>query len=421
MIPFSLKNGMLCVEDIPLPEIAAQYGTPCYVYSHSYLTERARRFTKALDGAGKGKALVAFAVKANPSQAILASFAKEGLGADVVSAGEIRRAVHAGIPPERIVFSGVGKTAEEMRYALEIGIGQFNIESVSEIEMLAEVAASLGKKAAVALRINPDVDPHTHAKIATGKADTKFGIAAEEAMSAYEKVASYPSLKIQGIASHIGSQITDLAPFEAAAERIYEIITALEKAGHTIETVDLGGGLGVRYKDDQPEPPSIEAYGEMIKRVTKGWNCRLIFEPGRSLIANAGILLSKVIRVKESKTARFVILDAAMNDLVRPTLYDAYHEIKAVTPSAQAYQADIVGPVCETGDIFARNRSIPAVKPDDLVAIMSAGAYGATMASAYNSRPLVAEVMVSGNKSALIRKRQSVEDLMRDEQKVEWL
>lgn len=421
MTPFSLKNGIFFVEDIPLPDIAAQYGTPCYVYSYSDLTGKARRFNKALEGAGKGKALVAFAVKANPSHAILASFAAEGLGADVVSAGEIRRAVAASIPPERIVFSGVGKTAEEMGYALNIGIGQFNIESVPEIEMLAEVAASMGKVASVALRINPDIDPHTHAKIATGKADTKFGIAAEEALAAYEKVASYPSLKIQGIASHIGSQITDLVPFEAAAQRIHEIIIALEKAGHSIETADLGGGLGVRYKENQPEPPSIEAYGEMIKRVTKDWNCRLIFEPGRSLIANAGILLSKVIRVKESKTARFIILDAAMNDLVRPTLYDAYHEIKAVTPTSDTYQADIVGPVCETGDIFARNRSITTVKADDLVAIMSAGAYGATMASAYNSRPMIAEVMVSGSQSTLIRKRQSIEDLIRDEQKAEWL
>ncbi|AEI38250.1 MAG: diaminopimelate decarboxylase [Zymomonas mobilis subsp. pomaceae] len=420
MNPFPMIADSLYAEEIPLSEIAEKYGTPCYVYSQSYLIERAQRFSRSLEGAGKGKALIAFAVKANPSQAVLATLASQGLGADVVSAGEIKRAIAAGIPAERIVFSGVGKTAEEMAYALDIGIGQFNIESIPEIEMLADVAAVAGKIAPIALRINPDVDAKTHAKIATGKADTKFGIAAEQALEAYNEAARYPTLKVKGIASHIGSQITDLAPFEAAAQRIHEIITLLEEAGHTITTADLGGGLGVKYSEDQPEPPTPEEYGNMVRRATAGWNCQLIFEPGRAIIANAGLLLSKVIRVKESKNARFVVVDAAMNDLIRPTLYEAFHEIRAVTPKKGVYQADIVGPVCETGDIFAHNRMITPLKANDLIAIMSAGAYGATMASAYNSRPLVAEVMVSGKKSSLIRKRQSVEDLMRDELRPFW-
>lgn len=420
---FQLRDGVMHAEDVPLTLIAEAVGTPVYVYSTATIRRHVRVFQEALAGVESGPEgpLIAYAVKANPNAGVLATLAREGLGADVVSAGELLRAIHAGVDPAKIVFSGVGKTADEMALALRHGIGQFNVESEPEAVMLSEVATALGVTAPIAFRINPDVDAGTHAKISTGKSDNKFGVAYHRAVAAYAMARDLPGLAIQGVAVHIGSQLTDLAPLEAAFAKIGGLIATLRGEGHAISHADLGGGLGVPYDPALPPPPTPADYGAMVARVTAGWNVRLMFEPGRLIVANAGALMSRVIRVKEGANAPFVIVDAAMNDLMRPALYEAWHDIRAIVPRSQRFAANVVGPVCESGDTFAMNRPMDAVEAGDLVGFMTAGAYGATMASTYNSRPLTAEVMVDGNNWAVVRERLPVEALIAADTLPPWL
>jgi diaminopimelate decarboxylase len=416
---FEIRDGALHAEDVALTEIAAAAGTPIYVYSTATIERHARVFSEAV--APLGDVLVAFAVKANPNAAVLATLARMGLGADVVSGGELARALSAGIPAKNIVFSGVGKTAEEMIKALDAGIGQFNVESEPEAELLSQIAKQRGQKARVAFRINPDVDAGTHAKISTGKSENKFGIAYDRAAAAYAMARDLPGLDAIGVAVHIGSQLTDLAPLDAAFSRIGTLIGELREQGHRIEVADLGGGLGIPYDRTLPDPPTPADYGAMAARVTKNWETRFIFEPGRLIVGNAGVLLTRVIRVKQGNGSPFVIVDAAMNDLMRPSLYDAWHDIKAVTPAGQNMIANVVGPVCESGDTFATGRDMDAVVEGDLVAFMTAGAYGATMASTYNSRPITAEAMVSGDRWAIVRERMAIEALIAADRLPDWL
>ena len=416
---FNLHDGILHCEDVPLAAIAEAVGTPAYVYSSATMRRHARVFREAV--AAAGPSLIAYAVKANPNAAVLATLAAEGLGADVVSIGEYRRAVAAGIPPERIVFSGVGKTAAEMAHALEGGLYQFNLESVEEAEMLSQVAGSLGAEAPVAFRVNPDVEAGSHAKISTGSAHNKFGVPVAEAPAAYAKARALPGLRVQGVAVHIGSQLTDLAPLETAFVKVGALIRELRSQGHAVGVADLGGGLGVPYDRDIPPPPGPQDYGAMVARVTAGWDVRLIFEPGRMIVANAGVLLSQVIRIKPGVAEPFVVVDAGMNDLMRPSLYDAWHAIDPVAPSGRDMVANVVGPVCETGDTFATGRRMGSVEAGDLVVFRTAGAYAATMASTYNSRPLTAEVMVSGSQWAVIRERQDIDALIRADRLPPWL
>lgn len=420
-----MRGGVMHAEDVPLPEIAAAVGTPVYVYSTATMERHARVFREAVEGIDDP--LIAYAVKANPNAAVLATLARAGLGADVVSGGELMRARAAGIAADRIVFSGVGKTEEEMTLALREGIYQFNIESEPEAELLSEVAVRLGVQAPAAFRINPDVDAGTHAKISTGKSENKFGIAQDGALEAYARAAALPGLRLQGVAVHIGSQLTDLAPLDQAFTRIGELIVSLREAGHRIEVADLGGGLGVPYDPGQPAPPTPADYGAMVARVAAGWNVRLVFEPGRVIVGNAGALVTRVIRVKQGAgvagmpATPFVIVDAGMNDLMRPSLYDAWHDIRAVAPRGDRISANVVGPVCETGDTFATARAMDAVEAGDLVAFMTAGAYAATMASTYNSRPLTPEVLVAGNRWAVVRDRQRIEALIGADLMPPWL
>lgn len=416
---FNIIDGVMHAEDVPLPAIAAAVGTPVYVYSTATMERHVRVFREALEGSGDP--LIAFAVKANPNRAVLATLAKAGLGADVVSGGELMRARAAGIPADRIVFSGVGKTAEEMALGLREGIFQFNLESEPEAEMLSEVATRLGIDAPVAFRINPNVDAGTHAKISTGKSEDKFGVAYDHALAAYDLARKLPGLDVRGVAVHIGSQLTDLAPSRAAFERIGTLIGELRAAGHAIVTADLGGGLGVPYDPAKPTPPIPADYGVMVREVTSNWNVRLIFEPGRVIVGNAGVLLTRVIRIKQGMADPFVIVDAAMNDLIRPSLYDAWHDIRAVEPGGERFTANIVGPICESGDTFAKKRPMDLVAPDDLLAFMTAGAYGATMANTYNSRALTPEVLVSGNEWALVRARQPIEALIAADNLPPWI
>lgn len=416
---FEIKNGALHAEDVPLTRIAEEAGTPIYVYSTATIERHVNVFRDALPGVADP--WIAFAVKANPNRAVLATLARLGLGADVVSGGELLRALAAGIPADKIVFSGVGKTAEEMMLGLRKGIGQFNLESLEEAEMLSEVASGLGLTAKAAFRVNPDVDAGTHSKISTGRADDKFGIAYDRAPAAYARAAELPGLEVECVAVHIGSQLTDLAPLRAAFERVGTLIGTLRAEGHAILRADLGGGLGVPYNPTVPTPPLPADYGAMIAEVTAGWNVRLMFEPGRVIVGNAGIMLTRVIRVKQGKTYPFVVVDAGMNDLMRPSLYDAWHNIRAVEPTAETFVANIVGPICETGDTFARAREMDRVKAGDLVAFMTAGAYGATMANTYNSRGLVPEAMVSGGDWAIVRERQPVEALIEADRLPPWL
>jgi diaminopimelate decarboxylase len=416
---FNYVDGAMLVEQVPMADIAAQVGTPVYIYSTATLTRHVGVFRDGLSQLDDP--LIAFAVKANPNAAVLATLAKLGLGADVVSAGELLRAIAAGIPANRIVFSGVGKTAEEMRIALEQGIYQLNLESEPEAEMLSEVALSMGKKAPVAYRINPDVDAGTHAKISTGKSENKFGIPYDRALASYAAARALPGLDVQGVAVHIGSQLTDLKPLEAAFIKVGALIEKLRGEGHDIRTADLGGGLGVPYDPSQPLPPSPADYGAMVTQVTQGWNVRLMFEPGRLIVGNAGVLLSQVVRVKQGAQAPFVIVDAAMNDLLRPSLYDAWHDIRAVHPKGDRAAANVVGPVCETGDTFAMHRDMDVVGAGDLVAFMTAGAYGATMASTYNSRALTPEVLVSGDKWAVVRARPPIRALIEGDSIPDWV
>lgn len=416
---FTYIDGAMQVEQVPLDAIAKAVGTPVYVYSTATLERHVGVFRSGL--AELADPLIAFAVKSNPNAAVLATLAKLGLGADVVSGGELLRAIAAGIPADRIVFSGVGKTAEEMRLALDHGIYQFNLESEPEAEMLSEIALSTGKRAPVAYRINPDVDAGTHAKISTGKSENKFGIPYNRAIASYAAARALPGLDVQGVAVHIGSQLTDLAPLEAAFVKVGALIAALRAEGHDIRTADLGGGLGVPYDPSKPLPPSPADYGAMVTRVTQGWNVRLMFEPGRVIVGNAGALVSRVVRIKQGAQAPFVIVDAAMNDLMRPSLYDAWHDIRAVHPTGARATANVVGPVCETGDTFAMHRDMDVVGAGDLVAFMTAGAYGATMAGTYNSRPLTPEVLVSGDKWAVVRERPPIQALIDGDVIPDWL
>ncbi|HEX8262085.1 MAG TPA: diaminopimelate decarboxylase [Allosphingosinicella sp.] len=410
MTGFRLLGGVLHCEDVSLATLAREVGTPVYVYSAATMLGQARSLKSAL--APLADPLVAYAVKANPNPAVVATLAGEGLGADVVSAGEYRCARAAGIPAERIVFSGVGKTEAEMKLALEGGLCQFNLESVPEAEMLSDVALSMGRKAPVALRVNPDVEAGSHAKISTGAAHNKFGVAIADAVAACARISELPGLRLRGVAVHIGSQLTSLAPLESAFERLGGLIRELRSAGHAIRTADLGGGLGLVYDPAAAPPPTPADYGAMVARVTAGWDVRLIFEPGRLLVGDSGVLLTSVIRIKPGGAQPFVIVDAAMNDLMRPTLYDAWHGIEAVVPGGGEMIADIVGPVCETGDTFGFARTIDRVEAGDLMVIRTAGAYAATMAGTYNSRPLAPEVLVDGANWAVVRERQSVEALM---------
>ncbi len=418
---FEIKNGGLHAEDVALSTIADAVGTPVYIYSQATIERHARVFAEAVAGCGLSEPLVAFAVKANPNAAVLATMAKLGLGADTVSIGEIKRALAAGIAPDKIIFSGVGKTAAEMDEALDLGVGQFNVESEPEAATLSRVVTAKGMSATVSFRINPNVIAGTHAKISTGSAENKFGIAYDRARDAFAMAARLPGLNLRGVAVHIGSQLTDLAPLEAAFVKLGALIADLRADGHDISHADLGGGLGVPYDPSLPLPPSPADYGAMVRRVTAGWNVHLAFEPGRLIIANAGVLLSRVIRVKPSVTnAPFVIVDAAMNDLLRPSLYDAWHDIRAVVPTGEQMVATVVGPICESGDTFASGRDMNLVVEDDLVIFASAGAYAATMASTYNSRALTPEVMVSGNRWAVVRERLALETLIAGDKIPDW-
>ena len=399
---FRLIDGEIWCEDVPLAHIAAEVGSPVYVYSQAMLEAAADEFRAGVSAAGDVHC--AFAIKANPNLAVLNVLSARGYGADVVSEGEMMRALAAGIPASGIVFSGVGKTKAEMRAALDAGIGQFNLESEVEGEELSAIAAARGQRAVASLRINPDVDARTHAKISTGKSENKFGVPIDQAVDIYGRLAALPGLAMQGIACHIGSQLVDLAPMEAAFDRMGGLLQALRAAGHEVASVDLGGGLGVRYRaGDAPASPA--QYGAMVARVTGNWGVRLMMEPGRVITANAGVLVTEVVRVKPGVTHPFVIVDAAMNDLARPALYDAWHDFEAVRPNGARMTANIVGPVCETGDTFAMARDCDAVAAGDLALFRSAGAYGATMASFYNSRAMVPEVLVSGDRWAVVADR----------------
>jgi len=416
---FQLRDGELHCEDVPLAEIAAAVGTPVYIYSTATMCRHVAALKTALEPLPD--TLIAYAVKANPNSAVIATLARAGLGADVVSGGEYRRARAGGVPADKIVFAGVGKTEDEMTRALDGGLYQFNLESLEEAELLSAVAPAAGRTAPVGFRVNPDVVAGGHAKITTGAAENKFGIAIGEAPEAYARIAALPGLSIQGVAVHIGSQLTSLDPLERAFTRVGELIATLRAAGHEIGVADLGGGLGVPYDPGQPPPPSPADYGAMFKRIAGGWNVRLVFEPGRLIVANAGVLLSRVIRVKPGATDPFVIVDAAMNDLMRPALYDAWHRIEALRPTGKQRTANVVGPVCETGDTFATARRMDDVGAGDLVVFRTAGAYAAAMASTYNSRPLTPEVLVDGGRWAVVRPRIDVETLIAMDSVPDWL
>jgi len=416
---FRIERGELYCEEVPLAAIAAEVGTPVYVYSSATMCRHVEALRSALEPLSDP--LIAYAVKANPNAAVVATLARAGLGADVVSGGEYRRAIAAGVPSDRIVFSGVGKTEEEMRLALEGGLYQFNLESAAEAEMLSAVATAMGRTAAVGFRVNPDVAAGTHAKISTGAAENKFGIAISDAAEAYARAAALPSLQVQGVAVHIGSQLTSLDPLERAFTRVGELIGALRGAGHEIMVADLGGGLGVLYDPALAPPPSPADYGEMVRKVTSGWNVRLVFEPGRLIVGNAGVLLSRVIRIKPGAAHPFVVVDAAMNDLMRPALYDAWHKIDTVRPTGERWTANVVGPVCETGDTFATAREMDRVEAGELVVFRTAGAYAAAMSSTYNSRPLTPEVLVDGDRWAVVRPRIDVDRLIAADRVPEWL
>ena len=417
---FDYRDGWLFAEDVAVVDIASAVGTPFYLYSTATL-ERHYQVLKA--SFGPLETLICYALKANSNQSVIETLARQGAGADVVSGGELKRALLAGVPPARIVFSGVGKTRDEMAVALNAGIGQFNVESLPELEALSQVAQSLGKTAPICFRVNPDVDAKTHAKISTGKAENKFGVPWQQAPALYTHAASLPGVRIIGVDVHIGSQLTDLAPLEAAFVRVVDLVHRLRGEGHSIERVDFGGGLGIIYQAATDTPPLPAQYGAMVQRVAGNLGCTLVFEPGRLITGNAGLLIAKVVYVKEGERRRFVILDAAMNDLVRPAMYEAFHHIAPVEAARDAHrrEATIVGPVCETGDTFAVDRPLADVRPGDLVAFHSAGAYGAVMSGTYNTRPLIPEVMVKGSEFAIIRPRVGVDALIALDRRAPWL
>ena len=418
---FLYRGGALHAEDVPLSEIAASVGTPFYCYSTATLERHFRLFDEALAGMDH---LVCYAMKAASNVAILKTLAALGAGMDVVSGGEYLRAKAAGVPGERIVFSGVGKTEAEMRLALEGGVRQFNVESEPEMEALNRVALDLGKVAPITVRVNPDVDAKTHAKIATGKSENKFGIPIARAREVYAHAARLPGLRVVGIDVHIGSQLTDLEPFRLAYRKVAELAEVLRADGHRIERLDLGGGLGIPYERNNAAPPLPIDYGGMIREELGHLGCEIEIEPGRLIVGNAGIMVSEVIYVKEGEGRDFLILDGAMNDLIRPAMYDAHHDIVPVVepaPGAENRAYDVVGPVCETGDTFARQRPLPALQAGDLVAFRSAGAYGAVMASEYNTRPLIPEVLVKGDQFAVIRRRPTFDEMINRDTIPEWL
>ena len=418
---FSYRSGVLHAEDVNLNTLAAEVGTPFYCYSTATLERHYRVFSGAFADVD---ALVCYAMKANSNQAVLKTFAKLGAGMDVVSEGELRRARAAGVPASKITFSGVGKTAREISYALDENIHCFNVESEPELERLSALASARGTTASIAIRVNPDVDAKTHAKISTGKSENKFGVPISRAREVYARAAALPGIHVSGVDMHIGSQITDLAPFDDAFTLLAEFVTLLRSDGHVIDHLDLGGGLGVPYRDDNEPPPHPDAYAAIIKNRTRHLDAKLVLEPGRLLVANAGILVTEVIYVKEGEGKTFVIVDAAMNDLIRPTLYEAYHAVWPVRepgPATPRIIADIVGPVCESGDYLALNRDLPVLRTGDLVAIMSAGAYGAVQAGPYNTRPLVPEVLVRNNTHAIIRPRPTYEEMIALDHVPAWL
>jgi diaminopimelate decarboxylase len=418
---FLYRDGALCAEDVPVAEIAAAVGTPFYVYSTATLLRHFRLFDEALEGT---EHLVCFAMKAASNQAILQTLAQAGAGMDVVSQGEYLRAKAAGVPGDKIVFSGVGKTAEEIRCALSGGIRQFNVESEPEMEVIDAVALELGTRAPITIRINPDVDAKTHAKIATGKSENKFGIPISRASEVYAHAASLPGLEVIGIDVHIGSQLTELAPFEAAYQKVAELTETLRAEGHDIRRLDLGGGLGIPYTRSNEAPPLPVEYGALIKRTLGHLGCEIEIEPGRLIAGNAGLMVSKVIYVKSGEGRDFLIIDGAMNDLIRPAMYEAHHDIVPViepAPGVESQPYDIVGPVCESGDTFAKQRDMPPLAAGDLIAFRSAGAYGAVMSSEYNSRPLIPEVLVHGDQFAVIRRRPTFDEMINRDTIPEWL
>ncbi|MFN3209198.1 MAG: diaminopimelate decarboxylase [Roseovarius sp.] len=418
---FLYRDGELHAEDVPVADIAAEVGTPFYCYSTATLTRHFRLFDEALEGMPH---LVCYAMKAASNQAILKTLAGLGAGMDVVSAGEYLRARAAGVPGERIVFSGVGKTREEMRIALGGGVRQVNVESEPEMAALSEVAVALGVEVPITVRVNPDVDARTHAKIATGKSENKFGIPIARAREVYAQAAALPGLKVIGIDVHIGSQLTDLEPFRLAYEKVAELTGVLRADGHEISRLDLGGGLGIPYERSNAAPPLPTDYGALIRETVGHLGCEIEIEPGRLVAGNAGILVSRVVYVKSGEGRDFLILDGAMNDLIRPAMYDAYHDIvpvKEPVPGTEPAKYDIVGPVCESGDTFAKERVMPAVGEGDLVAFRSAGAYGAVMSSEYNTRPLVPEVLVHGHQFAVIRPRPTFDEMINRDTIPAWL
>ncbi|MDW6026106.1 diaminopimelate decarboxylase [Mesorhizobium sp. BAC0120] len=418
---FEYRDGVLCAENVPLPQIAAEVGTPFYCYSTATLTRHFNVFSKAF---GELDALVCYAMKANSNQAVVKLLGKLGAGSDVVSEGELRRALGAGIAPSKIMFSGVGKTAREMDFALAAGIHCFNVESEPELELLSARAVAAGVSAPISLRINPDVDARTHRKISTGRAENKFGIPWQKARAVYRRASELPGLHVIGIDMHIGSQITELQPFDDAFSLLVELVGALRADGHAIEHIDLGGGLGIPYRTDNEPPPLPDAYAAIVKKHVARLGLKVIFEPGRLIVGNAGILVAQVIYLKEGDAKNFVIVDAAMNDLIRPTLYDAFHDIRPVDEAAvhrQRMVADVVGPVCETGDFLALDRDLPRLEAGELIAFATAGAYGAVQAGTYNSRLLVPEVLVDGDRFHVIRPRQTYEQLIGQDSVPDWV
>lgn len=417
---FTYRDGELHAEGVNLAQLARTVGTPFYCYSTATLERHYRVFADAFAGTD---ALICYAMKANSNQSVLKTFARMGAGADVVSGGELHRALDAGISPDKIVFSGVGKTAQEIRFALAAGVLCINVESESELDLISSLAALEGRTARISVRVNPDVDAKTHAKISTGKSENKFGIPLHRAREVYAHAAQLPNIRVTGVDMHIGSMITDLAPMEDAFRIIVDLAKDLRRAGHNIAHIDFGGGLGIPYHSDKTPPPEPAAYAEVVKRAVNGFDCKLLFEPGRMLVGNAGILVTRVLYMKPGDVKNFIVVDAGMNDLIRPTLYEAHHDIIPVKQPkpGPVYIADVVGPICESGDYIAQDRAIPEPKEGDLLAVMTAGAYGAVQAGTYNTRALVPEVLVNGDQHALVRPRFEVEDIIALDRIAPWL